>query len=238
MELDEALAALRAEGTAEGREACVSQGVRGEVFGVGSAALQEIARRIGIDTTLAQALWESGNHDARVLATSIADAGSVSVELLETWALACDNPLLADAVTLLAARTVHARALSDRLRDLPEAHPSAVGWNLVAVLARAKPGPDRPAVPDAWFVPLLDAVEREVHRRPSRTRHAMNIALCSVGVGRKALREQALHVAAAIGEVKVDHGPTPDAVTVIQRLIVDEDRAAQMRRRMERRKRQ
>jgi 3-methyladenine DNA glycosylase AlkD len=237
MELDEVMAALEAAGTAQIRKLCVSQGVSGAMFGVSNVALQELTQRIGIDADLAAALWQTKNHDARILATVTADPESAEIDLLESWALDCDNQVIADAVTLVAARTVHGRALSDRLRDVTEEHASQIGWNLVAVLARAGSRPGRPTVPDEWFLPLLDEVERLVHSRPSRTRHSMNIALCSIGVGRKELREQALHVAAAIGEVKVDHGETPDATVVIQRLIVNEVQAKQMKKRMDRRER-
>jgi len=237
MELDEAMMALEAVGTAQNRALYASQGVNGEMFGVSNVTLQDLAQRIGTKTPLAEALWQTGNHDARMLATVIADAESIEIDLLEAWALDCGNPLIADAVSLLAARTVHARDLSDRVRDATGGHASQIGWNLVAVLAQRKPGSDRPTVPDAWFLPRLEEVERQVHDRPSRTRHSMNIALCSIGVGRKELREQALHVAATVREVKVDHGVTPDATALIQRLISHAVRGEQMRKRLERKKR-
>ena len=67
----------------------------------------------------------------------------------------------------------------------------------------------------------LARIEQEIHPRKIRTKHAMNTARCAIGIGREALREEAVRSAKRIRKVEVDHGETgcktPDAVAYIQR---------------------
>jgi len=230
MDLDAVMAALEAAGTPAVREVQAAQGVRG--FGVDGMALHALADQLGTQPRLAGELWGTGQHDARMLAALVVDPGSVEVERLLTWAEECDNSLEANAISVVAARSPHARQLSDQLRGSELELAALVGWNLVSVLARSG------RVEDEWFIPLLDELEHHLHQRPSPVRHGMNIALCSIGLSRGGeLREQALHVAAALGEVVVDEGTTPDATATIQRVVVRDAMDESLRKRVERRNR-
>lgn len=90
------------------------------------------------------------------------------------------------------------------------------GFDLLAHLAMNDPTPD-----DAFFLRWLRIIEREIHARPNRTRHAMNSALLAIGLRDDALRAAATESARRIGVVVVDHGETgcvtPDAVEYIAR---------------------
>lgn len=54
----------------------------------------------------------------------------------------------------------------------------------------------------------LGTIEKEIHSRKNRVRHAMNGALISIGFRRPSLTKQALAAAKRIGKVEVDHGET------------------------------
>ena len=73
MNLTETMRALEAAGTAQNRKIYARHGVGGEMFGVSYADLGKLERKIRVDQELAEELWATGNHDARVLATKIAD---------------------------------------------------------------------------------------------------------------------------------------------------------------------
>src|ERR1700686_2955406 len=62
-----------------------------KAFGVSVPALRKLARSIGKDHTLAQELWDSGLHEARELATMIADPKQVTKELMERWVKDIDS---------------------------------------------------------------------------------------------------------------------------------------------------
>ena len=73
MTLAEVLVELETLGTAQNRKTYARHGVTGEAFGVSYANLGKLRKKIKRDHELAQGLWDSGNHDARVLATLVAE---------------------------------------------------------------------------------------------------------------------------------------------------------------------
>ena len=86
MDLAEVLADLERQGTEANRKAYARHGVFAEMYGVSFTALRTAAKRIGRDEALAVALWETANHDARVLATMILDERAPNLTLLKEWA--------------------------------------------------------------------------------------------------------------------------------------------------------
>src|ERR1700682_3189532 len=68
------LGQLRSLGTQRNIEGLARYGIHAEnVYGVSKPKLDELAKRIGRHHALAVALWDSRNHDARILAGLIAD---------------------------------------------------------------------------------------------------------------------------------------------------------------------
>jgi 3-methyladenine DNA glycosylase AlkD len=208
---------LAAAGAEQYRQTYRRHGVLGDLYGVSYATLTALAKRIKTDHALANSLWESGNHDARVLATMIADADRMTLRELVRWSKDLDNPVLCDAYGGLAARTPHARTLFDRWAGSPSEWQGACAWSLVAGLARTDP-----AMPDEFFLTQLDVIEREIHDRENRVRYAMNGAVIGIGSRNAALRRAATAAARRIGTVRVDHGDTgcttPDAVPYIDKI--------------------
>lgn len=79
------------------------------VYGTPMAKLKPIAKRLGRDGALADALWRSGVHDARMLATLIDDPERVTVAQMRRWAKDFDNWALVDTACFsLFDRTPHA----------------------------------------------------------------------------------------------------------------------------------
>ncbi len=241
MELEEVMARLEAEGSAKVRAVYAAHGVSDGALGVGFGPLRQLAGQIGRDGELARALWVTGCHEARVLATLIADPHELSLEDLEAWTSSCDNYLAADALSGLAARTAHAQAVVEAWHASERDPYGQVAWNLVSVLAQATPRPDQEPIADEWFLPLLGDIEQHVHQRGNRTRHAMVVALCALASGRPELREQTMHIAAAIGDVHVDHGEsggsTPKPLVHIQRIWGRDVRRARLKHRIATKKR-
>lgn len=62
-----------------------------QAFGVPVAVLRQMAKSIGRDHDLADALWRTGVHDARMLATMIGDPALVKPALMDRWAKDFDN---------------------------------------------------------------------------------------------------------------------------------------------------
>lgn len=81
------------------------------VYGTPVAQLKAIARRLGQDHDLASALWRSGVHDARMLATMVDDPARVTTAQMNRWAKGFDNWGIVDTACFnLFDRTPHAFA--------------------------------------------------------------------------------------------------------------------------------
>lgn len=208
---------LEREGTAQTRKVYARHGVRGEAFGVSYAALGRIRRKVGVNQEIADALWETGNHDARVLATMVADPAKLTAKKAATWARALDNYLLTDALSSLVARSPSGRRLAERWSAGKAEWTGAAGWNILTTLAMNHgPGDD-----DYWGG-HLNRIEERIHRSANRVRYSMNNTLIAIGSRNARLRKAALKAAKRIGGVEVDHGETgcrtPDAAAYIRKM--------------------
>src|SRR5690606_9859111 len=97
MQLDEVMAQLEALGTEQNRKTYARHGVKSAMFGVSYANLDKLKKKIKVDHPLAEALWATGNHDARVLATKIADPQQPDLAHLQAWAHDLDSYVICDA---------------------------------------------------------------------------------------------------------------------------------------------
>lgn len=201
MSLDEVLAALRRAGNEGFRQVCLRHGAREPLFGVPWSELHALQRRIRTDHALARQLWDTRNHDARVLATLIGDPRRLTEAQLEEWLHDCSHRLLLQAFAQLAGRSRVALECARRWIDDTAEFRQAAGWTVLAIHAQDA------AVGDGVFAPLLPRIERTIHEAPNFARHAMNSCLIAIG-GRGTLQGRALRVARRIGAVAVEHGDT------------------------------
>jgi 3-methyladenine DNA glycosylase AlkD len=208
---------LESLGTEQNRKIYQRHGVGEDQYGVSYANLGRLKKRITVDHDLALALWASGNHDARVLATMVADPRRADSALLDAWVSDLTNYVITDAFTDLAARTPYAREKAEAWLRSEDEWTGRAGWHVLARLA-GTPG----ALTDEEVAPYIPVIEREIHTRKNRVRDAMNNALIAIGGRGGDLEAEALAAAARIGVVEVDHGETncktPDAAAYIRRM--------------------
>lgn len=216
MELSEAMARLEAAGSEQNRKIYPRHGAKPPMFGVSYAELGKLKKQIKQDHALALALWDSGNHDARILATMIADPRRADQAMLDHWAAALDNKMITDAFTNVAAAAPNAQANMARWIDADHEWLEHAGWGLLSHLAAREP-----ALPDSFFLPYLERIEREIHGAKNWVRYAMNFTLINIGCRSDALDNAASAAATRIGLVRVDHGETgcktPDACSYIRK---------------------
>jgi 3-methyladenine DNA glycosylase AlkD len=220
MHLDEVMQELEAAGTEQNRKIYRRHGAGDNQFGVSFASLTKLKKRIKTDHALAEALWATGNADARSLATMVADPHAFTSSDLDRWAGDAEETryyLLADLIAHnLSGPGPLAREKAEAWTKADAEYVAQAGWDTLAILALRDE-----SLPDAYFETYLDEIERDIHNRKNRVRHAMNGALIAIGARNEALRRRAEDVAAEIGKVHVDHGQTgcktPDAASYIAR---------------------
>jgi len=216
MDVDEAMALLEAAGTAQNRKTYRNHGVKGEQFGVSFATLDKLARQIKRDHHLAAALWVTGNQDARLLATRIADPARLDAATLDAWAGDLDNYIVTDAFAAMVARSPLAREKMETWTRSEDEWEGAAGWNILAHLAMHER-----ELPDDYFRPYLKEIQRDIHSRKNRTRYSMNSAMIAIGIRDQVLMVDAIETAKQVGPVDVDHlqtsCKTPEAVSYIRK---------------------
>jgi 3-methyladenine DNA glycosylase AlkD len=218
MKLKEAMAALAAAGDEKTRKTYARHGVTRTMYGVSYAALEKLRKAIKVDHELAMQLWNTGNHDARVLATMVADPGQISAATLAPWMDELDHSLLMCAVSKLAGKSASALECFETWSESNNDRISASGWAVLAELSA-----DDPDLPDSFFEKQLKTIERNIHKAGNETKYMMNGALIAIGIRNAKLEKLALKAAERIGEVEVDHGDTacktPDATAYIKKAV-------------------
>ena len=216
MSLVDVVAALEAQGSEQTRKTYLRHGAREPLFGVTAGALKVLMKRIGIDHELAVQLWQTGNHDARILAYKIADPPSLSSADLDRWAQPEQITWAGMFLAALASEGPHGRKKVREWLASKSVRLRAIGWHLVASLASNDAGES-----DAWFAERVAEIERTIHSAPNQEKGPMNSALIAIGGRSPALRKSALAAAGRIGDVVVDHGDTacktPDAAASIEK---------------------
>jgi 3-methyladenine DNA glycosylase AlkD len=218
MNKTEVMKELRARGTAQNRKIYANHGFTGNVLGVSYADLDRLAKQIKTDQKLAEQLWATGVHDARVLATKIADPASMTATKLDAWAKSTTSRGDSGALSDLAARAPTAARRVAKWTKSKNEWVSTTGWHTLASLVR-----DDESIGDDALVGYLERIENEIDAAPNMTRYAMNNALISIGIRNAGLRKLATAAAKRIGTVEVDHGntscKTPDAVSYIAKAV-------------------
>jgi len=217
MSLAETMRALEKAGSAQTRKTYARHGAREPMFGVSFAVLKTLVKRIGADHELALALWETKNHDARVLATKIADPAQMTSSDLDRWARESTVRMCGGYIVMLAAESPHGAAKAREWFRSTDAVLRASAWTLAGFIANRDE-----ATSDEWFLERLATIEKSIHSAPNAERESMNMALITIGGRNAALRKAATAAAKRIGKVEVDHGDTacktPDAVPYIEKM--------------------
>jgi len=198
-----ALAKLKKLGSAQTRKTYGRHGVLGEMYGVKSGDMGKVAREIKQDHGLALELWDSGNHDARVLATMIADPDQLTGKLLGLWIKDVNNHVTSYQVAGIAARSAAGRKLMRKWMRARGEWPSATGWNMLSQIASE---PDAVSIDEARA--FLVTIEEQIHDGKNRVKYSMNTAMIALGAYVPEFEDEAVRIAERIGQVEVDHGLT------------------------------
>ena len=185
---------LAAKASAESRAGMERYGINVEhAFGVSVYELRRLAKALGTDHELALALWETGNHEARVLASMVDDPAAVTEAQMEAWAATFDSWDVCDQVTSnLFDKTPWAYA---KVREWSAAEDEWVKRAAFATAA-ALAVQDK-AAGDECFLPILALVAREAGDGRNYVKKAVNWALRNIGKRSIALHAAALETAEA-----------------------------------------
>lgn len=204
MNASDILQQLEAMGSEQYRKTYRRHGVVGDIYGVSFGNLSTLVKQIKKDHEAALALWKTGNHDARILATMIADPNKVDIATLQQWMADADSYPITSNFATFVAKTPHRRALMTEWTAADDDEwVGYAGWLVLAAMAS-----NDADLPDEFFTDYLDRMEARLHTRPNYVRDGMNSALIAIGTRNERLEAAAVAAAERIGKVEVDHGET------------------------------
>jgi 3-methyladenine DNA glycosylase AlkD len=164
-------------------------------YGVSIPVLRKMAREIGKDHELALELWESGIHEARLLACLIDRPDMVTGEQMENWVQDFDSWDVCDVCCgHLFDRTALAYQKAREWSEREEEFVKRAGFTLMAALSVH----DKKASDEAMseFLPMI---KREAVDERNFVKKAVNWALRQIGKRNLKLNEMAVKTA---GEIK------------------------------------
>jgi len=162
-------------------------------FGVKMGDIRALSKKIKTDHELALALWETGNIEARFMATLIIVPKLLSAADLEEMVRSERFPQVID---WLYSYVIKEHADKEQLRQKwmysDDAMCARLGWSLTSGrIARNPDGLDIPA--------LLDRIESEMSTAAPDVQWAMNTALAQIGINMQAYRARALDIGERLG---------------------------------------
>lgn len=160
-------------------------------LGVSIPELRAIARETGRDHGLAKELWATGIHEARILASMLADPEKTSPAMMDRWVAVLDSWDVCDQVcaNLFECIPVAYEKAEEWSHDHREFVKRA-GFTLMARLAVS----DK-AAPDRLFLRFLSRVRAEANDGRNYVRKAVNWALRQIGKRNPTLHTRAVNLA-------------------------------------------
>jgi 3-methyladenine DNA glycosylase AlkD len=159
--------------------------------GVSAPVLHKLAREIGKDHRLANELWACEVHEAKILASLIAEPQKATANEMEVWARAFDSWDVVDtACCYLYAGSKFAWKKAQDWSKRRELFIKRAGFALVAYLSYK----DKQS-PDEKFVKFLKVIERESDDHRHFVKKAVNWALRNIGKRNQKLNREAIRVA-------------------------------------------
>ena len=194
MSVDASIAELRAKADPARKPGMARVGIDvSDALGVSVPDIRAIARRSGADHDLALELWSTGIHEARILATLLADPRRVGNEQQESWVGDLSSWDLCDFAADLFSRSPAAPRTIRAWVRRPEGYVKRCAFSMIARRAVwAKDAPDRE------FLGYLPLIRRGASDGRNEVKKGVSWALRQIGKRNRSLHAAAIDEANAI----------------------------------------
>jgi 3-methyladenine DNA glycosylase AlkD len=198
MQYDDILKKLKSLSDPKAVEGMARFGINPEnTFGVSVPNLRQIVKETGRDHALAQQLWDSAIHEARILASMIDDSEMVTEEQMERWVKDFDSWDVCDQCCMnLFDKTKFAYQKVVEWSRREEEFVRRAGFTLMATLAVH----DKKAS-DEEFLKFLPIIKWEASDNRNFVKKAVNWALRQIGKRNLNLNGKAIETAKEIQEI-------------------------------------
>ena len=199
MDAKQVVERLRLLGNPKAVEGMARFGIQSNTaFGVSVPQLRELARQIGRDHSLAQALWATGLHDARLLATMVDDPKQVTTGQMDSWVQDFDSWDVVDGCCgNLFDKTPYAVEKAKEWCRREKEYEKRAGFVLIAELAVH----DKKAK-DQTFLDLLPLIVGGSSDKRNFVKKAVNWSLRQIGKRNLNLNRSAVSTALKIQKLE------------------------------------
>ena len=193
MTLKETLKQLKALGTAKVRAQNAKSGAGDNQFGVSLGDIRVLAKKIRTNHELALSLWETGNLDARFLATLLIQPGKLSPKEMDRMVRSLNFVRVADwLIAYVVRQHPDKEALRQDWMTANDRWAARAGWDLTAErVAKSPDGLDLPA--------LLARLESEMASADPEVQWTMNNTLAAIGIHFPKHRKRAIVIGETLG---------------------------------------
>ena len=170
-------------------------------YGIGLTRLRKLAKGIGRNRDLAQALWQTDVYDARVIALLIDDPAQITRDQAEQQVEALGGGMLAHVFAscdATLAKTPFVVELADHWVRSEDPVRRDCGYGL---LYEASKLAGKKAPSEAFFLAHVGRIADSIGTEPERVRMAMGMALMGIGKRSAVLNQAALKVARDVGPI-------------------------------------
>jgi 3-methyladenine DNA glycosylase AlkD len=193
---------LKTLGKKKNREGMARFGINtSKAFGVGVPDMRAIAKEVGRDRTIAHKLWDSGYHEARIVASMLDEPEKVTGEQMDEWALEFNSWDLCDQVIMnLFEKTRFANKKAREWHRREEEFVRRAGYVMMARLAVS----DKNAGDD-FFIKYFPLIKKGATDNRNFVKKAVNWAIRQIGKRNLGLNKKAL---ALCREIEVIDSPS------------------------------
>jgi len=192
MQVDAILKKLRALSNPKAVVGMARFGINPEnTYGVSIPNLRRMAKEIGKDHSLAQQLWDSKIHEARILASMIDDLNQVTKKQMDVWIKDFDSWDVCDQCCMnLFSKTPMAWEKAIEWTKREKEFEKRAGFVLMACLAWYDEESS-----DKKFLVFLPAIKQEANDNRNYVKKAVNWALRNIGKRNLNLNKKAIETA-------------------------------------------
>lgn len=168
-----------------------------KAFGVTVPNIRVLAKQLGKDHHLAFQLWNNGAHEARILATLIADPESANLKLLDQWTSDVENWAQCDACcTEFFQKTKYAQILPFRWSKNRKEFVRRAGIVMIASMAVHHKDED-----DDFFEQFFPLLKQYSTDERNFVKKAVNWAVRQIGKRNLRLNKKAIVLAQEIHKI-------------------------------------
>ena len=171
-------------------------------YGIGLTRLRKLAKRLGRNRELAQALWKTDVHDARVIALLIDDPAQMTREQSERQVEELAGGMLAHVFAscdATLAKTPFMLELAEQWVRSDDPVRRDCGYGLLYEASKLS---GKKAPSEAFFLAHVERIADTIDGESEKVRLSMGAALMGIGKRSPALNKAALKVARDVGPIE------------------------------------